>query len=403
VHRLGDHPIHAGLPRDWLTPDIEVYYYARGPAENLTVLSHGFDPRTQMNWPLEWTVQYGQGRVYTSTFGHVWKGDVQPARMRCAGVQTVAVRALQWLAGRTPDFPVPADFPTAEKTSVRAEIAIPVTHRFLCTDSAGGTVSVVEADGRVSWRYACRHPQDCWALPNGNFLFCHARGALELTPDQKIAWEYKSPAGTEVHACQPLPDERVLIVECGTCRLIEVDREGNIAKEIKLPVPPATVKMHDQFRGVRKTRAGHYLVSAKGEHQVLELDGDGAVLRRIPTPGDVHEVLLLPDDHLLISCGDGHRIIELDAQGAIVWSLDENEIPGHPLRLMAGFQRLPNGNTIFCNYLGHGHLGQQPHCFEVTRDKKVVWSFADHARFKTVNQIQVLDLPGDVTRGEILR
>jgi hypothetical protein len=125
VHRLGDHPIHAGLPRAWLTPDIEVYYFARGPARNLTVLSYGFDPVTKLNWPLEWTVTYGQGRVYTSTFGHVWKGDTQPARMRCAGVQTIVVRALQWLARREVTLPVPADFPTADKISVRSEIVLP--------------------------------------------------------------------------------------------------------------------------------------------------------------------------------------------------------------------------------------------------------------------------------------
>ena len=126
VHRLGDHPIHAGLPRAWLTPDIEVYHHARGPAQNLEVLSWGFDSETKMNWPLEWTVRYGRGRVYTSTFGHVWKGDTQPARMRCAGLQTVVVRALQWLAGRPADFPVPPDFPTADKVSVRGEIPLPV-------------------------------------------------------------------------------------------------------------------------------------------------------------------------------------------------------------------------------------------------------------------------------------
>ena len=52
VRRLGNHPIHSGLPREWRTPDIEVYYYARGPAQNLEVLSYGFDPKTQINWPL---------------------------------------------------------------------------------------------------------------------------------------------------------------------------------------------------------------------------------------------------------------------------------------------------------------------------------------------------------------
>jgi hypothetical protein len=125
IHRMGEHPIHAGLPREWLTPDIEVYQYARGPAKNLKVLSYGFDPRTKMNWPLEWVVQYGKGRVYTSTFGHVWTGDTQPVRMRCAGVQTIVVRALQWLARRDVTWPVPKDFPTADKASIRGDIPLP--------------------------------------------------------------------------------------------------------------------------------------------------------------------------------------------------------------------------------------------------------------------------------------
>jgi len=122
VKRIGDHPIHAGLPRAWMTPDIEVYHYARGPAARIEVLSYGFDPDTTMNWPLEWTTRYGKGRVYTSTFGHVWAGDTQPARMRCAGVQTILMRALQWLAGRSVTIPVPPDFPTADRVSVRGEI-----------------------------------------------------------------------------------------------------------------------------------------------------------------------------------------------------------------------------------------------------------------------------------------
>lgn len=276
-------------------------------------------------------------------------------------------------------------------------------HPFLCTDSYAGKVCVVSADGKIEWEYACTHPQDCWRLPNGNYLFCHVHGAIEMSPEKKIVWEYKADPETEVHACQPLPDGRVLVVENGPCRIIEVDRAGQIAREVKLAVPPASVHVHDQFRGVRKTKAGHYLVCRKGEHIVQELDGKGKVLRDIKVPGDVHEAVPLPDGHLLITCGDGHKVIELDAKEKVVWELNENEVPGNPLRLMGGCQRLPNGNTVFCNYLGHGHLGEQPHFFEITRDKKIVWQFNDPVHFKTVNQIQLLDVPGDVTRGEILR
>lgn len=118
ITNLGDHPIHRGLPQQWRAADIEVYYYVRGPAKNLQVLSWAREPKTQLNWPTEWIVRYGRGRVYTSTFGHVWKGDTQPVTVRDIGVQTLLVRSLQWLARRPVDFPAPENFPTAQATSI---------------------------------------------------------------------------------------------------------------------------------------------------------------------------------------------------------------------------------------------------------------------------------------------
>jgi type 1 glutamine amidotransferase len=127
IHLLGEHPIHDGLPQTWKTSHLEVYYDARGPAKNLRVLSYARDPRFGRNWPVEWTVNYGKGRAYIATFGHVWLGDVQPESMRCAGVQTMIVRAVQWLAHRPVTIPVPADFPTADRVSIRAEVRAGVT------------------------------------------------------------------------------------------------------------------------------------------------------------------------------------------------------------------------------------------------------------------------------------
>jgi hypothetical protein len=125
VKRIGEHPIHRGLPRAWRAADIEVYYHVRGPARNVQALSFAHEPHTNRNWPIEWTVRYGRGRVYTSTLGHVWKGDVQPVTVRDAGVQTLLVRALQWLAREPVSWPVPADFPTATSTSIRGELRLP--------------------------------------------------------------------------------------------------------------------------------------------------------------------------------------------------------------------------------------------------------------------------------------
>jgi len=110
--RMGDHPIHAGMPRQWVAADIEIYRYARGPAENLTVLSYAKDPKTSLNFPIEWTVDYGKGRVYNSTLGHVWKDQKEPEGICCVGFQTLLPRVILWLSHRSVPSTLPQDFPT---------------------------------------------------------------------------------------------------------------------------------------------------------------------------------------------------------------------------------------------------------------------------------------------------
>lgn len=112
--RLGEHPIHQDLPKQWLAADLEVYSYARGPAENLTVLSYCKEPVTGLQFPTEWVVNYGKGRVYSSTYGHVWHEDGYPPGMRCVAFQTIFIRALEWLSNREITVTKPANFPTTE-------------------------------------------------------------------------------------------------------------------------------------------------------------------------------------------------------------------------------------------------------------------------------------------------
>ena len=276
------------------------------------------------------------------------------------------------------------------------------THPFLCCDYNDGAVTLVSADGRIEWRHPCKAPQDCWRLPNGHILLCHVAGVTEVALDHQVIWDYQAPKQCEVHSCQPLPNGRTLVVEGGTQRIVELDARGGIAIIVPLPSKPG-IHAHNQYRGTRKLANGHYLVCFKGENRVVELDATGRELRSIPVAGDPHAAVPLENGRLLITCGDGHKVIEVDASGQTLWELNEQDIPGNPLRLTAGCQRLPNGNTVICNYLGHGHVGTQPCVFEITRDKRLVWSFRDDAHFKTINQIQLLDVPGNVIRGDIRR
>ncbi|WP_158858471.1 ThuA domain-containing protein [Lunatibacter salilacus] len=121
VQILNRHPINEGYPEAWQTVNTEVYYFPRGDAKKLEVLSYAYDSTsTQKMWPVEWVVEYGKGKVYNSSLGHLWEGETYPPAYQCAGYQTTVVRVAEWLATGRVTFPVPSDFPTASTPSLRA-------------------------------------------------------------------------------------------------------------------------------------------------------------------------------------------------------------------------------------------------------------------------------------------
>lgn len=121
IYKLNNNPINSDFPKAWKTPDMELYKFARGPAKNLTVLSYANDPKTNINWPVEWTVNYGKGKVYNSSMGHLWKGETYPVSYRCVGFQTILIRATQWLATGKVTYELPQNFPTKLDVSLEDE------------------------------------------------------------------------------------------------------------------------------------------------------------------------------------------------------------------------------------------------------------------------------------------
>ena len=129
INILSRHPINKNYPEQWQTTNSEVYYFPRGPAENLTVLSYAYDSTsTHKMWPVEWVVSYGKGRVYNSSMGHLWKGETYPSAYRCVGYQTTVVRAAEWLATGKVTYPVPENFPTKDSPSLKSEAEFMNSH-----------------------------------------------------------------------------------------------------------------------------------------------------------------------------------------------------------------------------------------------------------------------------------
>ena len=114
------HPITAGLPKRWLHPHEQLTHGQHGPARNVTVLTYAWSKDTKENEVVDWVIPYGKGRVFVTMQGHLWK-DKPDTAVRCVAFQTLLIRGCQWAAHGKVDYPVPADFPTAEKTSLAAE------------------------------------------------------------------------------------------------------------------------------------------------------------------------------------------------------------------------------------------------------------------------------------------
>ena len=92
-----DHPITQGMPKIWLHPHEQLTHGQHGPAKNMTVLTYACAEDQQMNEPMDWTVDYGKGRVYVTMLGHLWK-DGPDTAMRCVGFQTLFIRGVEWAA-----------------------------------------------------------------------------------------------------------------------------------------------------------------------------------------------------------------------------------------------------------------------------------------------------------------
>lgn len=248
------------------------------------------------------------------------------------------------------------------------------------------SVFLMDKAGSIVWEYNIPHPQDVWMLPNGNILIAGQHVVQEVTREKEIVWEYKVDAPNEIPSVQPLPDGKTLIGVVGQCRLIEVDQGKEL---LSIPLSTTVAEPHAQFRMCRKTPEGTYLVPFTAEGALREYDAQGNVIREFPNLPMPVCAVRLPSGNTLLSA-DG-RVVEFDRNMQIVWQIRPTlDTPDINMAVPAGVQRLPNGNTVVCNWNTSPTADKKgSHVFEITPDKRVVWE-VESDEFGQIAQCQIL-------------
>ncbi len=258
---------------------------------------------------------------------------------------------------------------------------------------------IIAEDGSEQWNSGQPAARDGYVLPNKHILIAWSGEVKEFTPAKEVVFSYKlSPENQEIGTVVRLESGRTLVTELGKKpRLMEINPDGTIA--VECPLQPETDNAHMQTRMARKLANGNYLVPHLLAFQVKEYTPSGQVVRSIKT--DLDELggraaenwpftaIELPQGRVLVNLTHGNKTVEFDETGKVVWQVSNADFPNEkPFADPCGGQRLPNGNTVIASYGSQGAIK----VFEVTPDKKLVWTYTGPHR---AHEIQVLTTNGE--------
>ncbi len=252
--------------------------------------------------------------------------------------------------------------------------------------------------GKIIWTYSTGpgwEYDDVWMLSNGNILFSRMQYVAEVAPDKKVIWRFDAPPGTEIHTCQPIGLDKVLFIENGLPPHLMVVNTKTNAVEVDhvLPAPSMTDRktVHAQFRRVRYTAQGTYLVPFLEMGKVIEYDNDFKEVWSY----DVRSpwaAIRLKNGNTLITDEHDVTTTEVTPDKKIAWQISLADIPQqYQYGNSQSATRLANGNTILCS---RGGSNKGPQLVEVARDKRVVWVLQDWTHFGPATAVQILDDPG---------
>ena len=249
----------------------------------------------------------------------------------------------------------------------------------------------LDAAGKVVWEHKPPSLAVIFeVLPNGNVLYAYGgkpTGVREVTRAGVEVWNYVSSC-PQVLGCSRLPNGNTLVAEQGPCRAVEVNSKGEVVRATLLRTSHAGY--HLQVRNIHQLPNGNILAAHEGEGAVREVDSEGRLVWEYTGVENAGDAQRLPSGNTLISCGTQKRVLEVTPDKKIAWEFTAQDAPELNLTWVSSIQPLKNGNLLVGNFL-RGQEGKGAHVFEVTRAKKVVWTWSDHQLIQSLTTVRAVE------------
>ncbi|MBO7166079.1 MAG: PQQ-binding-like beta-propeller repeat protein [Kiritimatiellae bacterium] len=244
--------------------------------------------------------------------------------------------------------------------------------------TGAGRLYVVNGEGKTVWSLdKCGNIHR--AYRRGDWVYYSNSNIHRYNVKTKERELFYSPCEKEgVFGFELLPSGAMVLAENGTDKITELDvdtkkkcvsfdansrnKEGKISNK------------HHHFRMIRKTPNGTYVVACSGANIVREYDKNGKLLWEQETPQLAFDVLRRKNGNTLIS--HLNAVTEYTPDHKIAWSFSCDDKPELKLSNICGIQELENGNLVLGTYANCKDDYSQVTALEITRDKKVVWTYS---------------------------
>ncbi len=158
--------------------------------------------------------------------------------------------------------------------------------------------------------------------------------------------------------------------------------------------PPDVKNIHGEFRRVRYTAQGTYLVPFLTMSNVVEYDKNFNEIwsYKIRSPW---AAIRLKNGNTLITDEADNLTREVNPKGETVWEFKNTDLPAQYQFRHRAAKLHPTGQWQHHLLLARQRAnGNGPQLVEVTPDKKVVWVLQDWKTLGSASAVQILDDPG---------